>query len=190
MMYENLPSVLAISASPRGFAFVLFVGRATPFDWGIKETRGKHKNARAYLAIKKIIQKYNPATIVIEETDPKESRRGARIRALYRSIGWLAERGRRSVVRYSRAQVRETFAAEAARTRPEIARAVAGRIPAFRPRLPPERKIWMSEDPRQSLFDAAALGITYHARAAKLHAVKQPSPVYAAVPALTSVVLT
>jgi len=49
-----------------------------------------------------------------------------------------------------------------AETKYEIAQAVAGIIPAFKHRLPPIRKIWQSEDERQSLFDAASLGIAYY----------------------------
>jgi len=32
---------------------------------------------------------------------------------------------------------------------------------AFRDRLPPLRKAWMSQDPRISVFDAAALALTH-----------------------------
>lgn len=38
-------------------------------------------------------------------------------------------------------------------TKYEIAKAIARRIPAFAHRLPRLRKLWMSEDPRQGLFD-------------------------------------
>src|SRR6266853_1293987 len=152
--------VLAVSASPRGFSFVVFQGPEHPFDWGVKEIRGSQKNALTLLGIKKLIRQYQPKAIVIEETGPG-SRRGARIRVLYRLLVKIAHREQITVVRYTRAQVCATFEAEKVRTRPEIAKAIATRIPAFAPRLPPLRKIWMSEDPRQTLFDAAALGLTY-----------------------------
>jgi len=51
-----------------------------------------------------------------------------------------------------------------ARTKYEIAHAVARIIPAFKFRLQPVRKPWQSEDARQSPFDAAALGIVYYVR--------------------------
>jgi hypothetical protein len=152
--------VLAVSASPRGFAFVVFHGPTTPFDWGVKEFRGKHKSALTLLAIKKLIREYRPERLVIEEAG-KGSRRGVRIRALYRDLNVLARREQIPVSRLTNEQVLATFANENARTRPEIAQAIAARLPVFAPKLPPERKIWMSEDPRQSLFDAAALGITF-----------------------------
>ncbi len=159
-----MSGVLAISASPRGFAFVLFQKKDTPFDWGIKEIRGPLKNPRCLLAIKKLVVRYRPERIVLEDLSAKGSRRGPRIRALHKMIERLAQSERVRVVRYSRAEIRSAFGAENARTRPEIAQAVAKRIPAFAPKLPPLRKIWMSEDPRQSLFDAAALGVTWYGR--------------------------
>lgn len=156
--------VLAVSASPRGFAYVVFSGPQQPFDWGVREVPGNQKNARCLLAIRKLIREYRPEALVIEETR-RGSQRGPRIRALYRKIAEVAKGERTRVVRNSKDQVRASFAAEKAVTRPEIAQAVAKRIPAFAPKLPPPRKIWMSESPRQSLFDAAALGVGWYGSA-------------------------
>ena len=46
-------------------------------------------------------------------------------------------------------------------TKREIAEAIVREFPELEPRLPPVRKIWMSEDVRMSIFDAAALAITF-----------------------------
>lgn len=62
---------------------------------------------------------------------------------------------------YDRDVVRSCFAGVGASTRYEIAQAIAERIPAFDHRMPRYRKPWLAEDARQSLFDAAALAITY-----------------------------
>jgi hypothetical protein len=152
--------VLAVATSPRGFAFVLFRYGATPLDWGIKTIPGAQKNPRCVLAIKKLIRQYRPSVIVLEEMG-KDSRRGPRLRALNREIAELATRERVKVVRLTTAKVRATFAPENARTKAAIAQAIAARIPAFAPKLPPPRRIWMSEDPRQSLLDAVALRLTF-----------------------------
>ena len=42
-----------------------------------------------------------------------------------------------------------------------LAETIARHIPAFARYLPPPRKPWMSEDSRMSLFDAAALALTF-----------------------------
>jgi hypothetical protein len=67
------------------------------------------------------------------------------------------------VFAYDRAIIRRFFAPTEARTKHEIAEVIAREIPAFTQRLPPIRKIWKREDPPQSLFDAATLGMTYQA---------------------------
>jgi hypothetical protein len=64
---------------------------------------------------------------------------------------------------YSRETIRECFERSGARTRHDIALSIAEQIEVFRRRLPRERKRWDSEDVRQSLFDAAALALTYFA---------------------------
>ena len=156
--------MLAIYPFSRGFAFVLFEGPESPFDWGVKEIKEKHKNTKTLDAIKKLIDRYRPEVLVIEDTDGKESRRTSRIRKLYRMLVHLAAVEYVDVRRCSREEVTKCFASIGARTKYEIAKAIAAQIPAFLHRMPLFRKPWMSEDPRQSLFDAAALGLTYYAR--------------------------
>ena len=56
-----------------------------------------------------------------------------------------------------------------ARTKDEIARAIAKLLPEFAARVPPMRKLWMSEDYRMGLFDALSLVFTYYWRE-QLHA--------------------
>lgn len=165
MTNENLQSlVLAIYPFSRGFAFVLFEGPDSPFDWGVKEIKEKHKNTKTLAEIKKIIDRYRPEVLVIEDTTAKNSRRTSRIRKLYRMLVHLSKAEYVDLHRYSRAAVNSCFAAVGARTKYDIAKAIAIQIPAFTHRMPRLRRVWMSEDPRQSLFDAAALGLTYYSR--------------------------
>jgi hypothetical protein len=48
-----------------------------------------------------------------------------------------------------------------ATTKQKIAEMIAKQIPALNLYVPPERKPWMSEDPRMGIFDAAALAWMY-----------------------------
>jgi hypothetical protein len=162
------PLVLAIAPSPRGFAFALCHEPSAPIDWGIKDIRGERKNARCVAEVKKLLRRYGPEVVVLPADDGSAPKRGPRIRTLLRLIETLALREHASVRRYSRRDVRTTFEHQAARTRPEISRVIAAAIPAFAPKLPPPRKIWQSEDPRQSLFDALALVLTHDARASRV----------------------
>jgi len=66
------------------------------------------------------------------------------------------------LVQFQKSAVKEYFAPVGAATKYEIAQVIANQIPAFAHRIPPFRKAWMSADPRQYLFDAAALGILFY----------------------------
>lgn len=159
--HQNL--VLSIYPTSRGYAFVLFEGALSPYDWGVKEIRKKQKNERTLESIKALIEQHRPNYLVIEDYIEKGSRRSSRIRRLYRSLRHLARVEQIEVMLYSKNAIRSCFKPEGAHTKYEIAKAIAREIPALAHRLPRLRKIWMSEDPRQSLFDAAALGVVFYA---------------------------
>lgn len=156
------PLVLSIYPTSKGYAFVLFEGAQTPYDWGVKDIRKKEKNEATLEGVKIIIERYRPDYLIIEDYTEKGSRRSSRIRRLYRTITHYAESECIEVNRISQKTIRACFASVGAKRKYDIAQAIAHHIPAFAHRLPPLRKIWMSEDPRQSLFDAAALGLTFY----------------------------
>ncbi len=156
---ENL--VLAVYPTSRGFGFVLFEGPESPYDWGIREIKEKHRNTKTLEAIKELIERYRPEALVFEATEERRYRRSSRIRKLYRMLEHLAATEFVEVYRFPEEAVRRLFESIGARTKYEIAEAVARQIPAFRHRMPRVRRAWMAADPRQSLFDAAALALVY-----------------------------
>jgi hypothetical protein len=158
---QNL--VLAVYPFSRGFAFVFFEGPDSPFEWGVKEIKEKHKNTKALEAIKKLVDQYRPEVLVIEDTTDGGWRRTSRIRKLYRMLVHFATAEYIELHRCTKDDVKTCFASVGAGTKYEIAKVIATQIPAFAHRIPRFRKPWMSEDPRQSLFDAAGLGLTYFA---------------------------
>jgi len=154
--------VLAVYPFSRGFAFVLFEGPESPFDWGVREIKEKHKNVKTLDAIKVLIDRYRPEVLVIEDIGERGSRQTGRVRKLYRMLTHLAATEYVELYRFPKSAVRMYFASVGATTKYEIAKAIARQIPAFGHRLPRYRKIWMSVDPRQCLFDAAALGLVFY----------------------------
>jgi Holliday junction resolvasome RuvABC endonuclease subunit len=157
--------VLAVQLCYRGFAFVLFEGPEAPFDWGLKEIRPRReKNIRTLIEVKRLIDRFRPEVLVIEETAGQQPPRGARIRRLSRMLAQLAVAEYVELHRCSRAEVKACFASVGATTKHEIAKAIATQIPAFAHRIPRLRRQWSSEDARQAIFDAVALAITYFAR--------------------------
>lgn len=154
--------VLAVYPATRGYGFVLFEDVESPFDWGVVDVRGASKNDQVVEGVSKLIYRYHPQVLVLENIQKRCARRFTRTCRLSRALVGLACASYTDVKFYSRSQIRQCFASVGARTKFEIAQAIVLQIPAFEHRLPPLRKIWMSEDLRQSLFDAAALGITYY----------------------------
>lgn len=158
----NQSLTLSIYPTTRGYAYVLFEGPFSPLDWGIKDVRKKDKNECTLKSIKKLMDEYRPDYLIIEDHTESGTRRSSRIRRLYRSLMLLAAREEIEVVRCGKEAIRSYFELEGVCTKYEIAKAIAREIPALAHRLPRQRKIWMSEDPRQSLFDAAALGVVFY----------------------------
>jgi len=153
--------VLSIYVTTRGFAFTLFEGPFAPVDWGITEKRGLLRNRRCLGAIERLLQRYRPSALVLQDTSERGTVRTKRIRKLNRAVRELADGNAIAVFVFSRAQVREYFASFSVPTKQGIAEAIAKHVPAFERYLPPVRRAWMSEDSRMGLFDAAALILTF-----------------------------
>jgi hypothetical protein len=153
--------VLSIYLSARGFAFVLFEGPLAPYDWGIHEVRGRSRNARCIRLVERVLERYEPDALVIQDTSASGTRRAPRIQKLNLAIGEIADAWGVPIYAYSRVHVRQCFAAPNFPTKQTIAEAIARHVPAFERYLPPPRKPWDSEHARMGLFDAAALALTF-----------------------------
>lgn len=153
--------VLALYPTTRGFGFALFDHERRLVDWGLAGVRTGNKNVETMRGMTRLIVRIEPSLIVAEDTRPKGARRHERIRRLHALL--LAEAGTKRIPlrRFSRAQV---FRYYNVKTKFELALVIAHALPQLAPRLPPKRKPWMSEDARQSLFDAAALGLMAFAK--------------------------
>lgn len=154
--------VLAVHPTSRGFGWVLFEGPDRPALWGIASAR-PGRSGKLLRRFERLLKRYEPAVFVLEEFETGSALRSERVQSLCREMLHLASAHGAFTPIYHRDVVRSCFASSGASTRYEIAQAIAKRIPDFDHRLPRYRKAWLSEDPRQSLFDAAALALTYFA---------------------------
>lgn len=151
--------VLAIHPTARGFGWVLFETAVLPVDWGLASAK-RSRTSRLIARAERLLNRHEPAVLVLEEFDGRDGR-APRIQALCRDLIRLAGSHGLETAIYRRAVVQATFAG--AVTRHAVAQAIAQRLSAFDHRLPKKRRPWESEDPRQSLFDAAALALTHYA---------------------------
>jgi hypothetical protein len=163
MKGQNPRRVLAIHATSRGFAFCIFNGPGQLFDWGIKHVRAREKNKDCLALIEHLITRFDPHALVIEDVGEAGGKRSLRVRHLYRDLERLADRANLDAYCYPWHVVFSVFKDGHPKTRHDLAVMVAGMLPSIARRLPPKRKIWLPQDPRQALFDAAALGLTLYA---------------------------
>lgn len=161
MRRQRYNSVLAIYPSVRGFGYVLFEAPLSAVDWGIREARGRYKNQRCLLAVAALLDRHRPDVLVLQDMSPMGTRRTVRVRELNAHIEETAIESGIPVRAYSRAEVRHAFAAHGITNKHSMAEMIAKHLPVFERYLPPPRKLWMNEDPRMSLFDAAALALTF-----------------------------
>jgi hypothetical protein len=158
--------VLAVYPMIRGFAFVLFASPSNPIDWGIRYivVSSSKRNAASLSHIETIVVRYQPDAIVIEDYTEVGSRRSARICRLYHSLTHAAQTKSIDVYRITKTEVQECFAVVGAKTKDEIAGAVARQFPEFEHRLPRKRQVWDPQQTGMGLFVAAALGVAFYRR--------------------------
>jgi hypothetical protein len=163
MKGQNPERILALHLTSRGFAYCIFEGPGDLIDWGIKRVPKDEKNRHCISAIEHLIARFDPHAIVFEDTDEAGGRRSARVKHLLRSVEKLADRHSLDSYCYPWPMVFEVFKDGEPQTRHDIAKMMAVILPALKRRLPPKRKAWLPMDPRQALFDSAALGIAHYA---------------------------
>jgi hypothetical protein len=84
------------------------------------------------------------------------------IRFITRSLRSAAASRSIRIIRLRRNAIHAAFASYNARSKWEIAGALAKAFPELAWKLPPERKIWTKEDPRMAIFDALAGSVAYY----------------------------
>jgi Holliday junction resolvasome RuvABC endonuclease subunit len=151
--------ILALDPNHRGFGYVIFEGPDRLIDWGVRHVQGQ-KNKASLKATTELIDRYRPQILVVEDAHAKGCRKRRRVRELLESLETRAASRGVTVRRVARQRVRKAFLARGIRNKDQVARSIAERFPELARSLPPERKPWMSEDLRMSMFDAAAMALT------------------------------
>ena len=104
MRKETARRVLAIDPFSRGVGFAVLEGPECLIDWGIRTT-GRADNAKAARVIDKLIDRFWPDVLALEDWDSAGSRRCGRVQKLLDQIA--ADEGTRVLVRLvSRRNVR------------------------------------------------------------------------------------
>lgn len=150
--------VLAVDPTRSGFGFAVLEGPTALIDRGVKGVNGDKKRKCLEL-VAGLIARYQPDVVVVERTDSAGCRRRLRARRLIGDVLALAAERHLRARRISRRNVQQWFSPGGGATKHQIAVALTQRFPELEPSLPPERKPWMSEDPRMGIFDAVAFAL-------------------------------
>ena len=157
MRKETTKRVLAIDPYSRGVGFAVLEGQACLIDWGLRTT-GRADNAKAARVIGKLIDRFRPDVLVLEDWDSDGARRCARVQKLLDRIA--ADEGTRVLVRLvTRREIRAIGPLPQTGTKRGRACFLAERFPELQAFLPPVRKPWMPEDDRMSIFDALSFAV-------------------------------
>lgn len=153
--------LIAVEVRRHGFAFVILESRDV-LDCGSRTCQRSDAPVCLSLRFRRMLINHCPAVVVMNASGRQRNSslndsRNDIARALRRTCNGL----RVEVVELSSAAVLAHFAIQNARTKYEIARAVASSLPELSWKLPPQRKAWESEHYRMPVFNAAALGLTY-----------------------------
>jgi hypothetical protein len=155
-----LRRVLAAFPSTHGFGFAVFEGPFRPIDWGLKRAP-RQTRTPAIRKLADLIEWYQPAVLVLENHAGEGSRKSPRVQRVIAGMAGYAGKRNLALASYSRHMIRQAFAETGAVTKHEIAQLLARDFPELAPRLPPVRRLWMTEDCRMAMFDAASLALTF-----------------------------
>jgi hypothetical protein len=157
MRKETAKRVLAIDPFSRGVGFAVLEGPERLIDWGLRTT-GRADNAKALRVIDKLIDRFRPDVLALEDWESAGSRRCGRVQTLLDRIA--ATEGPRVLVRLiTRRQIRAIGPLPQTSTKRGRACFLAERFLELQPFLPPIRKPWMPEDDRMAIFDAVSFAV-------------------------------
>ncbi len=161
---------LAFFPSARGLGWAAFENPFLPVSYGVFTASAKanqatpSKNGQCLNKADSLMGKLQPETVLLEAFETHGASRHDRLIRLSRSITSLAEDRGIDVRIMPRSDVYAAFEEVGARTRDEVAVAVARSVPQLTVYLPRPRRTYDSENKYLALFNAAALVLTNYKR--------------------------
>ena len=158
MRKETEKRVLAVDPFSRGVGFAVLEGSERLIDWGLRTT-GRADNAKAARVIGKLVDRFRPDVLALENWESAGSRRCVRVKMLLDRIA--ADEGRRVPVRFiARRDIRAIGPLPQTGTKRGRACFLAERFTELHAFLPPVRQPWMPEDPKMAIFDAVGFAVS------------------------------
>jgi hypothetical protein len=163
MANSFIERVIALDLRARKVGYVVFEGSDKLLDWGIRVyAKGDRSLLESILG--DLRRMFAPSIILIRKTAKHYRLRQPTIRPALRTVKLFAELAFIPTRVIDSSALRRFFSKEMKVNKQDVSRMVADRFPELSWRLPPQRKSWQPEARRQSIFDAASVGLFYFAQ--------------------------
>lgn len=163
----SIQRVLSLDLRARRFGYVVFEGPHTLLDWGIR-THAKGGRSLLVKRLNCLRSMFAPSIILVRKTKEAHRATHSLVRLPLQTVKAFAKRVIVVVRVIDCSTLRAFFAKDAKLNKHDVARMVADRFPELSWQLPRKRKPWETESTRQSIFDAASLGVFYFAQQVEL----------------------
>ena len=160
LLHIHDPLVMAIDLRFRRSGFAIFEGPRRLLDYGtVAFPSGQDEMAGNRLS--EILKLSLPNIIVVKKERWATMMAHPRTEPLIETLNLESERRRIQIRLLEQGRISSTFRDLGCETRAENAAVLARIFPELVWQLPPKRKPWQAEHPRQTVFDAIALGLAY-----------------------------
>ena len=141
----------------------MFEGQKRLLNWGIVfyPLNDVAQRAAASRRVAFLLTQFIPSAIVVGRAHLTNIRNALGIQPIFRSIRREASARMIPVRLMVKAEVRKSFGILQTKSKHEIASILTQMFPELRCKLPPKRRLWDSEHPIMTMFDAVALGYAY-----------------------------
>jgi hypothetical protein len=149
--------VIALDIRPRRIGYTVFEGPTRLLDWGVIRIRHKKTDRTTFL-----LKTFRPSILVLRNITRNARRDRPAVREMTRTVRHQAKSLSIPSISLSTAQVKRVLGPYVKKpTKQQFAAFVAECLPELAWQLPPRRRVWQSERWNMTLFDSAALGLTY-----------------------------
>lgn len=157
---DSRARILALDVRSYRIGYVAMEAPGRVLDFGVTRFR-KRRILVAIACLSRILERFHPDVLVLRKVSASSTRNTSGTRRIARLATLYARRNKIVAVMIREKQVRDHFDDKGAHTKYRAALFLLNQFPELEWKLPPPRKAWKREHPNMSIFDAAALGVTY-----------------------------
>jgi hypothetical protein len=149
--------VIALDIRPQRIGYTVFEGPSRLLDWGVKRIRQKKTDRIMFL-----LKTFRPSVLVLRRITRNSRRDLPAVREMIRTVRHQARSLSIPSLFVSMARINRVLGPYVKKpTKQQYAAFIAECFPELAWQLPPRRKAWQREIWNMTLFDSAALGVTY-----------------------------